>query len=281
VGVFHEPPLSPFAFNCCFIASVNYGLATRQSNGNIVSKYLPIKKGRENEKVPCSSFVAGLVVGFAAASAAVAAPSASSSLEKVVILHYAKASARPAPFSNDSMTFKLIAKGVKWPSSVTYSINPVGSDLSTDTVLSTMATSASTWDNATSFGLFNPPTETTVTSIGITTDGNNNIIWKDIEDTYPGVIAATFLYYNRFSGVISEFDMVFNSYYKWNTTGDSSAMDVQDIATHELGHVCGLADIYAPPNWSLTMYGYSDLGETYKRDLATGDIFGVQKLYGQ
>jgi len=218
---------------------------------------------------------------FAAASAAVAAPSASSSLEKVVILHYAKASARPAPFSNDSMTFKLIAKGVKWPSSVTYSINPVGSDLSTDTVLSTMATSASTWDNATSFGLFNPPTETTVTSIGITTDGNNNIIWKDIEDTYPGVIAATFLYYNRFSGVISEFDMVFNSYYKWNTTGDSSAMDVQDIATHELGHVCGLADIYAPPNWSLTMYGYSDLGETYKRDLATGDIFGVQKLYGQ
>jgi len=64
VGVFHEPPLSPFAFNCCFIASVNYGLTTRQSNGNIVSKYLPIKKGRENEKVPCSSFVAGLVVGF-------------------------------------------------------------------------------------------------------------------------------------------------------------------------------------------------------------------------
>jgi hypothetical protein len=76
-----------------------------------------------------------------------------------------------------------------------------------------------------------------------------------------------------------ESDVVFNTYYTWSTTGASSAMDLQNIATHEFGHN-GLNDLKAPRDWALTMYAYSGLGETDKQTLGTGDILGIQKLYG-
>jgi len=58
-------------------------------------------------------------------------------------------------------------------------------------------------------------------------------------------------------------------------------MDVQNIATHELGHGLGLGDLYQTTAWQETMYGYSDNGETMKRDLYLGDIAGIQALYGK
>ncbi len=57
-------------------------------------------------------------------------------------------------------------------------------------------------------------------------------------------------------------------------------MDWQNIATHETGHGLGLADVYQNACNQVTMYGYSTEGETIKRDLATPDITGLQKLYG-
>ena len=56
--------------------------------------------------------------------------------------------------------------------------------------------------------------------------------------------------------------------------------DVQDIATHEAGHVVGLDDLYADKYSELTMYGYSSKGETKKISLAVGDVNGTVALYG-
>jgi predicted Zn-dependent protease len=54
-------------------------------------------------------------------------------------------------------------------------------------------------------------------------------------------------------------------------------MDLQNIATHEIGYGIGLADIY---DCDLeTMYGYSGEGDIVKRDLYDGDITELQKLY--
>jgi predicted Zn-dependent protease len=57
-------------------------------------------------------------------------------------------------------------------------------------------------------------------------------------------------------------------------------MDLQNIATHELGHAVGMADIYTTSSQEVTMYGYSTEGETKKRSLETPDIIGLEKMYG-
>ena len=88
-----------------------------------------------------------------------------------------------------------------------------------------------------------------------------------------------------------ESDTVFSNRVAWteihNTTGSGGsddgcaenvvAYDLQNIATHEFGHIYGLdhpaGDRYA------TMYAYGYTGETLKRTLATSDINGIDSLY--
>lgn len=73
----------------------------------------------------------------------------------------------------------------------------------------------------------------------------------------------------------------FDTDFVWgDATVDATLMDHQNIATHEIGHGVGLADVYDAPCVDVTMYGYSDNGETKKRDLASADITGLQGLYG-
>ena len=88
------------------------------------------------------------------------------------------------------------------------------------------------------------------------------------------------MWYTRVTKQIVEFDMVFNTFYQWGTTGASNQMDLQNIATHELGHAVGLADLYRSNTDKETMYGYSNFGDTAKRDLYLGDQAGIVKLYG-
>ncbi|MFH1462165.1 MAG: matrixin family metalloprotease [bacterium] len=61
---------------------------------------------------------------------------------------------------------------------------------------------------------------------------------------------------------------------------NSTVMDLQNIAVHKIGHGAGLADLYDTVCTEETMYGYSNYGETKKRDLNAGDITGIQELYG-
>ena len=65
-----------------------------------------------------------------------------------------------------------------------------------------------------------------------------------------------------------------------NEARPHGAYDVRNIATHEVGHVCGLADLYTARSSEQTMYGYGGIGEVKKDSLASGDIAGLQKLYG-
>jgi Matrixin len=82
-----------------------------------------------------------------------------------------------------------------------------------------------------------------------------------------------------------ESDTVLSSSVPWtniagNTDGCAEnvvAYDVQNIATHEFGHIYGLDhpkdDRYA------TMYAYGYTGETLKRTQATSDLNGIHSLY--
>lgn len=74
---------------------------------------------------------------------------------------------------------------------------------------------------------------------------------------------------------------MFDTDFTWgDATIDPAVMDLQNIATHEIGHGAGLDDVYDLACSEVTMYGYSDYGETKKRTLEEPDITGIQELYG-
>lgn len=136
-----------------------------------------------------------------------------------------------------------------------------------------------TWDAATSGSVFGGITSGNDGTAGVQ-DFKNNIEWTDLGSS--STIAVTTTWYYRGSGEAVESDAQYNTFYTWSTNGDPDAMDVSNIGTHELGHSFGLGH----PNGSsstigcLTMYAYADFGETQKSTLGTGDILGIQAIYG-
>lgn len=196
--------------------------------------------------------------------------------EKATFIHYAKSTGRPAKSAN---CYKLM--GIKWGTfPVSYVINPLNpQNLPEYFVTSAISTSAETWDSATSKELFNDAyTVDPSVQYGVQ-DYKNAITFGNYPDSK--VIAVTSVWYNRFTKRIVEFDMLFNTYFVWgDATQDASVMDLQNIATHELGHSVGLSDVYSSSCSSVTMYGYSTEGETQKRTLEQPDITGLQKIYG-
>ncbi|OGB73765.1 hypothetical protein A3K24_02970 [candidate division Kazan bacterium RIFCSPHIGHO2_01_FULL_44_14] len=125
-------------------------------------------------------------------------------------------------------------------------------------------------------------TFSTLTADLVAPDGLNEVYFADVSES--GAIAVTIVW-GIFSGPpqnrqLVEWDQVYDDVdYDWSTFGEASKMDFENIATHELGHSVGLADLYSPADLEQTMYGYADFGETKKQTLESGDIAGTDKLY--
>jgi hypothetical protein len=125
-------------------------------------------------------------------------------------------------------------------------------------------------------------------------DTQNVHIWTKDTGLTANTIAMTVTWSGRVKTILGddlvryseaiESDCWYNSNnFNWYTDGGLSRgsldMDVQTIALHELGHTLGLADLYNSANQYQTMYGYSSGG--VDRTLNSGDITGLQKLYGK
>ena len=177
---------------------------------------------------------------------------------------------------------------LKWKElPVRYTINPTNSDgLEELFITDAISAGAEEWDSWTDAELFNDLYGIDYTAIWGVQDYKNAITWDD----YPteGVIAVCRVWYNPATKAIVEFDVMFDTDWTWGdaeateTTdpNDSTAvMDLQNIATHELGHGAGLDDVYEAECSEVTMYGRSNYEETQKRDLETPDITGIQELY--
>ncbi|MFH1388148.1 MAG: matrixin family metalloprotease [Patescibacteria group bacterium] len=195
-------------------------------------------------------------------------------------VHYAKGSksaARPKPVVDDTVDmYKLLFRGIKWADTMQYEVNTTGSRLEDSAVRTALSASLETWDTETSFELFNDDLVTTESDFN-SGDRKNRVTWNDLGT--GGTIAMNSFWFYRTTKEIVESDVVFNTQYNWSLSGESEKMDLQNIATHEFGHN-GLADLYVSKSAELTMYGYSGYGETKKRTLGTGDISGIQALYG-
>jgi len=65
----------------------------------------------------------------------------------------------------------------------------------------------------------------------------------------------TNIWYTRYTKEIVDTDIQMNSNNEWGIDPDgegptplTNAFDVQNIVTHEMGHVCGLGDLYNNPS---------------------------------
>jgi hypothetical protein len=209
-------------------------------------------------------------------------------VEEYIFVHYAKGHepVKKVKPTADEDYYSFISKDMEWKDVEEYYINPTNPYELTETfVVQKVNLAISEWEKE-EYGNFNIfGNSITDNNVGFEdyNDGFNTISFGDF--TTSGVIAVC-----RVSGVyrgppsnreITEFDVMFDIDFKWgNATVDSTVMDLQNIATHELGHAVGLGDLYNPECSTQTMYGYSTEGDTEKRTLESGDIAGLNILYG-
>jgi predicted Zn-dependent protease len=230
--------------------------------------------------------VAVALSGIASAAEVPAADKANSkNLVPLDVIHWQKGFAKPGGGGNDKgptcyAFLKYGKTALKWNTlSVSYVINLTASGLSQDFVTSAIQSAAETWDNATNVELFNNAYTVDANAVWGQPDGKNVLTWGNYAQS--GVIAVTRYWIDTETKSIAEFDIMFDTDFTWgDAESNSSLMDVQNIATHELGHGIGLSDVYKVPCSAVTMYGYSDYGETSKRTLEQPDITGLQTLYG-
>ena len=206
-------------------------------------------------------------------------------LEKITFVHYIKGSQGKPTWDENATDYKLIAGGIRWkilPIKYNISLYLKPSNLTEDFVISAINNASETWDSYVDTNLYEMQ--------GITYepvilgDGNNTVGWGALPEN---VIAVTHLWYNPATKEIVEFDIVFNTLYKWGNADpdndgiaeNSSVVDLQNIATHEFGHN-GLDDLRPLKDSELTMYFASYYGEIKKRTLGIGDVLGIQRLYG-
>ncbi len=174
--------------------------------------------------------------------------------------------------------------GHRWAkgSTVTFYMNQNGTpDCSNE--VSALQAAMQAWTNVTTADITLQYGGTTSNSnVGIK-DGTNLIMWVESGWTslfpdYPSAIALTLSWYDGASN--QESDVAFNGEsYTWSDNGQAGRMDVQNVATHELGHTFSLGNLYGAGDAEKTMYAYISTGETRKRTLETDDEDGARYIY--
>ena len=170
----------------------------------------------------------------------------------------------------------------------TYYIDASDSEVNSSDAIGAITAAFEAWDDVTvafddSGGLFDYAIVSGI-EYGRKQNWQNTVSWGTLD---VGIIAVATMWYipGKPPREIVEFDVVFNTYYDWDTLADDGADEnayiVENIATHEAGHPVGLADLYEEIYSELTMYGYSEEGETKKTSLESGDKLGTQVLYGE
>lgn len=190
-----------------------------------------------------------------------------------------------APGGGKDGGYAFLAKGARWKvvPSESWVVNTANSwGLDETTVFAGLDAGAEAWDSQVAFDIFGAGT-TTQGEVSAETNspdgynevmfgsaGQNTIAYATVWGTFGGPL---------FMRELVEFDLVFNDAMPWASDGRSDAYDFQSIATHELGHAVGLADIYDSKYDYVTMYGYGHLGDLGPRSLESPDIKGVRTLY--
>lgn len=134
-----------------------------------------------------------------------------------------------------------------------------------------------TWECASDFDHSYKGSTAVSPSVGY--DGINVLGWGDF-GLGSGTIAQCTFWTSMATGELLEFDIEFNSAnFTWGVN-DPGAMDIMNLATHELGHSIGFLDQYGAEDFPETMYGYSMDGQVTHSTLEIEDLVGAESVYG-
>lgn len=207
-------------------------------------------------------------------------------VEGYAIIHRQDGAAKSgAAKATATACYKFLAKDAKWKWLEPWIVNPNNTrGLDPTFVFNNLTLDIGKWETAAAFNILDDGTMTDVTLVADTTapDNQNEVYFADIDGS--NTIAVTIIWGifggPTFNRQLVEWDQVYDDVtFNWSMSGEAGKMDFENIATHELGHSMGMADLYNSNCSQETMYGYAAFGETIKRDLNAGDIAGINKLY--
>ncbi|MFT5052102.1 MAG: hypothetical protein ACI8QZ_003534 [Chlamydiales bacterium] len=184
------------------------------------------------------------------------------------------------------LTYTVNGNALFWqsPNNVSIVINSTGSDDITDGSHETALRSAiQTWndDNRTAAQLVENASVSQQARVDWGSSGVHLMLFDETNSSgffpgFSGIVAITPVSFFT-TGPIIDADVLFNGKnFDFTTEGLSGDFDVQNVATHELGHLLGLDH----SGWaSATMYPYVDQGTQLQRSLSMDDIRGLRHVY--
>jgi hypothetical protein len=159
-------------------------------------------------------------------------------------------------------------------SQVGFYVNPANSDMSASDAIGSVKDAAAAW-GLQSDALITAYYLGTTTGTTVGNNRRNEIMFRST--TNGSAAATTYTYYS--SGHIVDADVVvWDGGFKFfpGSSGCSGGVYLQDIATHEFGHVLGLAHTSVS---GATMYPTIGYCSTIMRSLAADDVNGIEALY--
>jgi len=166
---------------------------------------------------------------------------------------------------------------------IAYRLNPAGSDdLPFTQVERALVASFQTWEDipTSTIAFTRGPNTSSTASAG---DGQLELFWVENSEmtgdglNLTGALALTRYQFIPATGEMTDAAIVFNgSRYRWASDGRADAVDIQDVATHEIGHLIGLSH---SPIGGMTMYPRTIAGRTHNRILGSDDIIAASVAY--
>jgi len=144
-----------------------------------------------------------------------------------------------------------------------------------------------TWDAVPNSGLAFSEAGSLVSNGASASDGVNTILWIDDPShrllQARGFIAATLTTFSDITGIISDTDLVFDGAHftftvsaDGNTTTNSGPFDIQEVATHEIGHWIGLDHVSTRGS---VMFPGGYPGSITLRTLTQDELSAAQFIY--
>ena len=173
---------------------------------------------------------------------------------------------------------QINGRNLAWTNpNITWRLNSAGSDdISDDSHIAAIEHAFQEWEDLSGSNLnFTRGSDTTDVDPG----GSSHIVAFDEDNTsgyFPngsGIVAITPITFDTGSGAILDADILFNGgQYSFSTNGTTGTFDVQDVLSHEIGHLIGLDH---SPQVTGTLWPYVSTTQWLHRSLTTDDRSGA------